>query len=156
MAKMKKDMIWFAVIVVLSAIGMKVFVLQLEKRGAKAATVVSSEKERGSEKIARPKKLIIPMRVTAYCPCKKCCGKWADGTTASGYKIQPGDVLVAADKRYPFGTRMIIPGYADNQPVKVLDRGGSIKGNRLDVFFHTHQEALEWGVKENVPVEILK
>ncbi|GAH06555.1 unnamed protein product, partial [marine sediment metagenome] len=26
--------------------------------------------------------------VTAYCPCKICCGKWADGYTASGHKLQ--------------------------------------------------------------------
>jgi len=31
--------------------------------------------------------------------------------------------------------------------VKVLDRGGAIRGSRLDVFFHSHQEALKWGVK---------
>jgi len=27
----------------------------------------------------------------------------------------------------------------------VIDRGGSIKGNRLDVFFPTHQQAVDWG-----------
>lgn len=103
---------------------------------------------------AKPKaEKIINMKVTAYCPCKKCCGKYADGITASGYKIQSGDKFLAADKRYPFGTKMIVPGYADNKPVKVLDRGGAIKGNRLDVFFPTHQEALNWGVK-NLPVKI--
>ena len=90
---------------------------------------------------------IVPMRVTAYCPCSKCCGQYADGITASGHKIQPGDTFVAADKRYSFGTEMIVPGYNDGRTVKVLDRGGAIKGNRLDVFFHSHQEALEWGVK---------
>ena len=89
----------------------------------------------------------IQMRVTAYCPCRKCCGKYSDGVTACGHKIQPGDTFVAADKRYPFGTEMLIPGYSNNQPVQVLDRGAAIKGNRLDVFFATHQEALEWGVK---------
>ncbi|NIU84285.1 MAG: hypothetical protein GWN64_12635, partial [Candidatus Thorarchaeota archaeon] len=36
----------------------------------------------------------IDMRVTAYCPCSKCCGKYADGITASGHKIQPGDAFV--------------------------------------------------------------
>ena len=90
---------------------------------------------------------VIRMRVTGYCPCSKCCGEYADGVTASGHKIQPGDVFVAADKRYDFGTEMIIDGYGDSEPVKVLDRGGAIKGNRIDAFFHTHQEALEWGVK---------
>ena len=89
----------------------------------------------------------IQMRVTAYCPCRKCCGKYSDGVTACGHKIQPGDTFVAADRRYPFGTEMLIPGYSNSQPVQVLDRGDAIKGNRLDVFFATHKEALEWGVK---------
>jgi len=89
----------------------------------------------------------VHMRATAYCPCEKCCGKYADGVTASGHKIRPGDAFVAADRKYAFGTKMIIPGYNNAQPVEVLDRGGAISGNRLDVFFNTHQEALEWGVK---------
>ena len=89
----------------------------------------------------------IRMRITAYCPCPKCCGQYSDGITACGHEIQPGDTFVAADRRYPFGTEMVIPGYSNSQPVQVLDRGGAIKGNRLDVFFATHQEALEWGVK---------
>lgn len=89
----------------------------------------------------------IRMRVTGYCPCPKCCGEYADGITANGHKIKPGDTFVAADKRFAFGTEMIIPGYNNSQPVKVLDRGGAIRGNKLDAFFHTHQEALEWGVQ---------
>ena len=89
----------------------------------------------------------IEMRVTAYCPCSQCCGEFSDGITACGHEIQPGDTFVAADRRYPFGTEMLIPGYSTGQPVKVLDRGGAIKGNRLDVFFATHEEALEWGVQ---------
>ena len=86
-------------------------------------------------------------RVTAYCPCEKCCGRFADGITASGHVIKPGDRFVAASPEYTFGTIMEIPGYNDNQPVKVLDRGGVIKGNKLDVYFDAHQEALKWGVK---------
>ena len=89
----------------------------------------------------------IRMRVTGYCPCSKCCGEFADGITANGHKIRPGDTFVAADKRYSFGTEMVIEGYSNSKTVKVLDRGGAIRGNKLDAFFHTHQEALEWGVK---------
>jgi len=90
---------------------------------------------------------IVRMRVTGYCPCSKCCGKFADGITACGHKIRPGDTFVAADKRYSFGTTMVIEGYNDGQAVKVLDRGGAIRGNKLDAFFQTHQQALEWGVR---------
>jgi 3D (Asp-Asp-Asp) domain-containing protein len=89
----------------------------------------------------------IRMRVTAYCPCPKCCGEHSDGITACGHKIEPGDCFVAADRRFAFYTDMVIEGYGNSQPVKVLDRGGAIKGNKLDVFFMTHQEALEWGVR---------
>ena len=81
-------------------------------------------------------------RVTAYCPCEKCCGKWADGFTASG-KPAVGKI-VAAPPIFPFGTRMYIPQYGQ---AVVQDRGGAITGNRLDVLFPTHEEALQWGVK---------
>jgi 3D (Asp-Asp-Asp) domain-containing protein len=90
---------------------------------------------------------IVQMRVTAYCPCPKCCGQYSDGETACGHKIRPRDAFVAADPKYAFGTEMVIAGYGGGEPVKVLDRGGAIRGNRLDVFFHSHEEALKWGVK---------
>ena len=97
---------------------------------------------------------VVEMRVTAYCPCSKCCGSSADWITASGHKIQHGETLVAADRRYAFGTEMIIPGYNNDKPVKVLDRGGAIHGDHIDVFFTSHQQALNWGVK-SLPVQIL-
>lgn len=92
-----------------------------------------------------PEQLI--MIVTAYCPCEKCCGKWADGITASGHRIAPGDKFVAAPPWIPFGTLLSIPGYSD-EPVPVLDRGSAIRGNKIDVFFNSHNAALEWGVQE--------
>ena len=90
---------------------------------------------------------VIEMRVTAYCWCRKCCGKHSDGITANGHRIKIGDTFVAADKKYSFGTEMIVPGYNNSQPVKVLDRGRVIKGDRLDVFFNSHHRAKVWGVR---------
>lgn len=87
------------------------------------------------------------MEIRAYCPCEECCGEYADGITASGYVIEPGACFVAADKRFPFNTFFIVPSYNNDEPVPVLDRGGLVTGNRLDIFFHTHEEALKWGVK---------
>ena len=87
-------------------------------------------------------------RVTAYCPCEVCCGKFADGITASGRPVTAyGSRFVAAPPEIGFGTMLIVPGYADDQPVPVLDRGGAITGRRLDVFFPTHAEARDWGVR---------
>jgi len=94
------------------------------------------------------------MRVTAYCPCRRCCGRNGDRKTASGHKIKPGDTFVSADRRYPFGTEMIVPGYNNSKPVKVLDRGYAIRGNRIDVFFDSHRKARKWGVKY-LPVKVL-
>ena len=105
------------------------------------ATVDTSNSEAGDQWQT------VQMRVTAYCPCPKCCGNYSDGITACGHKIRQGDFFVAADKMYPFGTEIIIPGYKSSEAVKVLDRGGVIRGNRLDVFFNSHQEALKWGVR---------
>ncbi len=82
------------------------------------------------------------MRVSAYCPCKKCCGKWADGITASG-KPAVG-LIVAAPPNIPFGTILDVPGYGI---CAVWDRGGAITGNRLDVLFPTHEQAKQWGVQ---------
>ena len=92
-------------------------------------------------------KRIITMEVTAYCPCTKCCGPEAQGITASGKPVSyNGGAFVAADTRkLPFGTKLTIPGYGAGRAVEVIDRGGAIKGERLDVFFPTHAEALRWG-----------
>ena len=87
-------------------------------------------------------------KVTAYCPCEKCCGDQADGITASGKPVTYNEGrFVAADASLPFGTMVSIPGYTTESHVPVLDRGGAIKGGRIDVFFPTHREALEWGVR---------
>jgi len=96
---------------------------------------------------------MIEMRVTAYCWCKKCCGKHSDGITANGHRIRLGDTFVAADKMYSFGTELVVPGYNNSQLVKVLDRGRVIKGNRLDVFFNSHRRAKVWGVRY-LPVKV--
>lgn len=92
----------------------------------------------------------IQLKVTAYSPDQRSCGIWADGKTASGYSVWTnGMKLVAADTRLlPFGTILTVPGYNDSQPVQVLDRGGKIKGHRLDVLYPTHAIARSWGVRD--------
>ena len=53
-------------------------------------------------------------------------------------------VTVAADTDVlPFGTVILIDGHE----YIVQDRGGAIKGNRIDVYFESHEEALEFGVQ---------
>lgn len=89
------------------------------------------------------------MLVTAYSPDEKSCGGTADGITASLHQVNTNaHHLVAADSKVlPLGSMITIPGYDSGQVVPVLDRGGKIKGNHLDVLFPTDAEARAWGVR---------
>ena len=100
--------------------------------------------------LARPQKT-VRMEVTAYCPCKKCCGRWAKiplarRKTASGRSlkelIDKGILFCAADKSVPFGTIFDVPGRGR---YTVEDRGGAIKGRKIDLFFKEHSAARAWG-----------
>jgi len=120
--------------------------------GLAEAALSLSPPERPAPIISRQ----IAMTVTAYCPCAKCCGRWADGFTASGKPVTAnGGKFCAADRSIPFGTMISIPGYNGGKPVPVLDRGGAIKGNRIDVYYDSHSEALRWG-RQTLTVTIYK
>jgi len=115
----------------------------------------------------------LTMEITGYCNCGKCCGwhrSWFGfgppvissgpnkgkpkdvGLTASGARTRPG--TVAADTSIlPFGTIVYVEGYGYG---RVEDRGGAIKGNCLDLWFPSHNEALVWGRKKNVQVKVWK
>lgn len=88
-------------------------------------------------------------KVTAYCACAKCCGK-STGRTASG-KMATAGRTVAAPSTFKFGTKLSING----KTYVVEDRGGAIKGNRIDIFVESHSAALRWGVRY-LPVEVEK
>ena len=88
-------------------------------------------------------------KVTAYCPCSKCCGK-STGRTASGTKATPGRT-VAASSKFAFGTKLNIGGHV----YTVEDRGGAVNGNKIDIFVSSHSEALVWGVRY-LPVSVVQ
>lgn len=87
--------------------------------------------------------------VTAYSPDAASCGDSADGITATLHSVETNAFqLVAADPTVlPYGSMISVPGYGNDQIVPVLDCGGKIKGNRLDLLFPTHEQAIAWGVK---------
>ena len=99
----------------------------------------------------------IDVKATAYCLCKKCCGKSeshpAYGITASGLKIVPGTGMkvVASDPSViPLGTEVYIEGLygaSDYGYAIVADTGSAIKNLKIDLYMDTHQMALNWGVK---------
>ena len=105
-------------------------------------------------KLVRPARVIY-MTVTGYSPDARSCGEFADGKTATMNSVWTnGMKLVAADpKVLPYWSMVSIPGYANTEIVPVLDCGGAIKGNRLDLLYPTHEIALQWGVRQ-VPVTV--
>jgi len=84
----------------------------------------------------------IAVKATGYCSCAVCCGK-SNGVTASGTQAHWG--TLAAPKGWAFGSRYTISGLEGAFIVE--DRGGAINGNRIDIWFPTHAEALAWGVR---------
>ena len=120
-----------------------------------------------------PKEEVILMEVTAYCDCGECCGYYRScfscwtipyfkngphkgerkkiGITADGSKAKKG--TIAADiRKYPFGTKMYVPGYGWGE---VHDVGSAIKGNHIDIFFSSHERATKWG-RQSLKVRVIR
>jgi 3D (Asp-Asp-Asp) domain-containing protein len=87
---------------------------------------------------------------TGYDGCWKCNQPFYGKPAYTGIPLQRG--VVAVDSRViPMGTRLYIEGYGE---AIAADQGNAIKGNRIDLFFNSHQEGLNWGIK-TVKVTIL-
>ena len=66
------------------------------------------------------------------------------GVTATGKNIMEG--MIAVDpKIIPYGTKVEIKDLGE---FVAEDSGGKIKGNRIDIFFDTKEEAKEFGIKD--------
>ena len=90
----------------------------------------------------KPDRVLVSLgeyRISAYCPCQKCCG-WNTGITASGTQATAG--RTAAMNGVPFGTKIVIDGHE----YTVEDRGGGLGSKIIDIYFDTHEEALNSGL----------
>jgi len=105
-------------------------------------------------------KKMLTCQATAYDLSFESCGKWPGtpgyGITASGTYAKVG--TVAVDPRViPLGTKMFIVstdgsyvyGYCTAE-----DTGGAIKGNKVDLFYNTRSECMQFG-RRSVKVYIL-
>lgn len=88
--------------------------------------------------------------ITAYCACKKCCGKWAlnrpNGIVYGAAGIELISGLSVASNAFEFGTELEIDGYGK---VIVHDRTAEwvyekYKGKIVDIYFNTHEEAVKF------------
>jgi 3D (Asp-Asp-Asp) domain-containing protein len=78
--------------------------------------------------------------ITHYCACSRCCGK-SDGVTAKGTQATAGRTIAVDPEVIPLGTEVII----DGQSYIAEDTGGAIKGNKIDIFCDSHEEAINRG-----------
>jgi 3D (Asp-Asp-Asp) domain-containing protein/LysM repeat protein len=86
----------------------------------------------------------ITVKATAYtASCEGC-----SGITATGLNIKdnPNEKVIAVDPSViPLGSKVYVEGYGE---ATAADTGGAIKGNRIDVFIPSEQDATNFGVKQ--------
>lgn len=107
---------------------------------------------------------IVEASATAYCLCKKCCGKSEEhpyyGYTCSGIKITKGSgikVIAVDPKVIPLNTKVYVEGLNgawDYGHAIAADTGSAIKELKIDLYMDTHEEALQWG-RRKVNVYVL-
>lgn len=100
----------------------------------------------------------IEFRAMAYCGCHLCCGKWANNRPngkiigAAGVELKQGVSIAADFSVLPIGTSVEIEGLGT---YKVQDTGAAITGNKIDIYFLNHDDAVEFGV-QTVYLRVLK
>lgn len=88
-------------------------------------------------------------KTTGYCTCKKCCGRWSPevsgkpASTASGTTPTTGRTVAVDPSVIPLGSTVIIDGVS----YIAEDTGSAVKGNVIDIYFSSHSEACEWGIR---------
>lgn len=107
---------------------------------AEIITCVVETSELITEPTTTQKYTEVVATLTAYCPCKRCCGK-TDGITASGPQATAGRTVAVDNSIIPYGTEIIIDGHS----YIAEDCGAVVKGYTIDIFFDTHEEALSFG-----------
>lgn len=80
-------------------------------------------------------------KLTAYCSCEKCCGKWAKyGLTSSGTTPEEGRTV--ACNSIAAGTKIVINGHE-----YTVEDTGNMKDNVIDIYMASHEDACEFGVQ---------
>lgn len=106
-----------------------------------------------SEAVEETKTYLGDFTITYYCTenYPHICG--GGGTTASGTQVTPYQTAAVDTSVIPFGTKLYIEGVGYRI---AEDRGGAVKGNKIDLAVTTHGEALSLGVDRSVKVYIVE
>lgn len=84
-------------------------------------------------------------KLTAYCKenYPHICNNGSSNKTATGTVPTVGRTIAVDPSVIPYGSQVIINGHT----YIAEDCGGAIKGNKIDILFETHKEALHFGVQ---------
>lgn len=83
-------------------------------------------------------------KITAYCSCRKCTGSNSvHKKTFTGTSPVAGRTLSVDPRIIPLGSRVSINGH----DYIAEDTGSAINGYVVDMYFNSHQEALNFGVQ---------
>lgn len=77
--------------------------------------------------------------LTAYCGCSKCSS--GTGKTATGTKPKANHTIAVDPNVIPYGMQVKI----GKTIYTAEDRGSAVKGKHIDIYFDSHQEALDFG-----------
>lgn len=93
-------------------------------------------------------------KITAYCKenYPHICNDGNSNVTATGTVPVAGRTVAVDSSVIPYGSEVIIDGHT----YIAEDCGGAIKGNRVDICFDTHREALNFGVQYLEVVYVVK
>ena len=81
-------------------------------------------------------------KLTAYCGCRKCSGKWG-ARTASGKKAKQGRTIAVDKRKIKLGSKVQING----KTYVAEDVGGGVKGKHIDMYFSSHNQVRKFGKK---------
>ena len=111
-----------------------------QKAGAENVQNTSAENSTAGDRLESASgKYLGNFKLTAYCNCAVCCGRWAGGPTASGKMPVQGRTI--ATGVLPFGTKLNIGG----KIYTVEDRGTPY--GHIDSYMERHADAEEFGVR---------
>lgn len=124
------------------------YVENVENLSIEVSEIKTTQKATDVTTKKSPEFMEFEATATAYCSCKKCCGK-NDGITATGTKATEGRTIAVDPRVIPYGTEVIIDGHT----YIAEDCGGAVKGKAIDIYFDSHEEALNFG-RRSVDVKI--
>ena len=111
-------------------------------------------KQEPKQELKQEWKTLGEFKITAYCSCVRCCSIWAKNRpldengkeivyTASGERAEAGKTIAVDTSVIPFGTEVRI----GDTVYTAQDTGSAVKGNVIDIYFDSHEDAVKHGAK---------